>query len=519
MAVRASEASNSTKLLITGGNHTFQFNETSSTAGHAAFQRLFNHICDRAFHNSDECDEVKCHPGTRTAILQVLFDFANDSEHPFITWLNGPAGAGKTAIARSLAERCEEAGILAASFFFWRSDLERSDEKRLIPTLAYQLCLSIPLLRPFVEQSITNDPAIFSKTLTRQLSALILVPLQQIQASHSTFVPQCLPRLIIIDGLDECGGQNTDRAHRQGRALEILRQLASRQDIFSFRILVVSRTEAYIRRRFKEPSLQFLTRPLVINYSFGPEDDILVFVTHEFLWIVNHHPFGPYLPAGWPGNKVIRSIIDKSSGQFIYAATVMKFIRSELHRPDTRLALVQGAVEHKGVGPIMPFAPIDTLYRQIFCSAIDVSVALIVLTHHFTHRLAGFRRDSLDFSIVKKREPQPLDEIFGDPRVLVRHFGINPFVPLESIEKSLKLDPGVIPHTLSHFESLFTVSPSFTFEGKGYIEFHHASLTDFLFDKTRSQEWFIDLSVHSPTFAMADLAEFEDMGTGAASLF
>ena len=36
-------------------------------------------------------------------------------------WLYGPAGAGKSSIAQSISELCDEAGILDASFFFSRS--------------------------------------------------------------------------------------------------------------------------------------------------------------------------------------------------------------------------------------------------------------------------------------------------------------------------------------------------------------------------------------------------------------
>ncbi|KAF9053280.1 hypothetical protein BJ165DRAFT_1523987 [Panaeolus papilionaceus] len=516
MAVQASGTGSGTKLLITGGSHTFQFsNETPTSVGtsgySAALERLLNHICEQAFHNSDECDEIKCHPGTRTAILKTLFDFANDTEHPFITWLNGPAGAGKTAIAHSLAEQCEEAGILAACFFFWRTDPGRSDEKRLISTLAYQLCLTIPPLRPFIEQKIADDPAIFSKTLKRQLYALILAPLQQMRESHPTFVVQTSARLIIIDGLDECGGLNADRIDRQGRVLEILRQLASHQEVFPFRVLIISRTEAHIRRRFDEPSLQSLTRPLILDYSFTPEQDILVYVTHEFLWIVGHHPYGRFLPSGWPGNQIIRSIVDKSSGQFFYAVTVMKFIRSELHQPDTRLSLmlVPGNNTDNSAS-VSHFAPIDNLYRQIFCCAIDPSAVLKLLAFHLVHSIPFRWHITLQVSIA-------LPTLLAFARGVGVKYYNPPDLTMESFEKFLKLDPGVITHSASHFESLFRVSSAFTIASKQpyerFVNFHHASFTDFLLDKARSQEWFIDLNEHSIAFAMAHLAELENTET------
>ncbi|KAF9053284.1 hypothetical protein BJ165DRAFT_1523991 [Panaeolus papilionaceus] len=513
MAGQVSGGGASTKLLITGGSHTFQLlNDTPASAGHpGAFERLFNHICERAFHNSDKFDEIKCHPGTRTSILKVLSDFANDTEYPFVTWLNGPAGAGKTAVGRSLAELCEEAGILAACFFFWRSDLERSDEKRLIATLAYQLCLSIPRLRPFVERKVADDPAIFSKPLKLQLWTLILAPLRQMRESHSTFAVQTSARLIIIDGLDECGGQSSDRINRQERALDALGQLASNQNIFPFRILIISRTEAHLRRRFEGPRLQNLTRPLPLDYSFTPDKDILVYVTHEFLWIVNHHPYGRYLPSGWPGNHIINAIVIKSSGQFIYAATVMRFIRSELHRPDKRLLLIQDLTEHQVIrGEVSHFVPVD-----------NPSVALKLLAFHFAHRHPMHL--SLVSSAMHYEQIPTLPSLshssYRDPTVMWPWYPPPEqrppeFLPLTSIEKYLKLDSGAIIHSLSHFESLFTVLPEFSIEG-GFIQVHHASFVDFLFDKARSQEWHLDSNCESGTSVTGLLSEIEDTTAGA----
>jgi len=54
-----------------------------------------------------------------------------------ILWLYGAAGAGKSAIAHSLAEICEKDGFLLATFFFWKTVAERSTIDRFIATIAY----------------------------------------------------------------------------------------------------------------------------------------------------------------------------------------------------------------------------------------------------------------------------------------------------------------------------------------------------------------------------------------------
>ena len=61
----------------------------------------------------------------------------------FIMWLYGAAGAGKSAIAQTIAELCEEQKLLLESFFFFRADSLWSNSKRLIATNAYQVAVVI----------------------------------------------------------------------------------------------------------------------------------------------------------------------------------------------------------------------------------------------------------------------------------------------------------------------------------------------------------------------------------------
>ena len=76
------------------------------------------------------------------------------SKRYYFMWLYGPAGVGKSAIAQTIAEQCHELKLLAASFFFSRTTAGRNDHSRLIATLIYQLCLSIPEIRTYVEDAI-----------------------------------------------------------------------------------------------------------------------------------------------------------------------------------------------------------------------------------------------------------------------------------------------------------------------------------------------------------------------------
>ena len=75
----------------------------------------------------------------------------------FLMWLYGPAGAGKSAIAQTIAEMCHRLGILVATFFWSRSAADRNDETRLVASLAYQLVVTIPLVcRPLLCMACTS---------------------------------------------------------------------------------------------------------------------------------------------------------------------------------------------------------------------------------------------------------------------------------------------------------------------------------------------------------------------------
>ncbi|KAF8347570.1 hypothetical protein F5887DRAFT_35858 [Amanita rubescens] len=84
-----------------------------------AFDGLKSHISEAAMYDSlARYPPPKCHPKTRKKVLKIISDWIDDSyPRQRIMWLNGPAGAGKSAIAQTVAERYKDSR-LAASFFF-----------------------------------------------------------------------------------------------------------------------------------------------------------------------------------------------------------------------------------------------------------------------------------------------------------------------------------------------------------------------------------------------------------------
>ncbi|KAF8159159.1 hypothetical protein B0H34DRAFT_796458 [Crassisporium funariophilum] len=150
-------------VFVGGGTLT----QTNHYHGHRGSALLRGAIAEGAFHDSRErFDPPKCHPGTREAVLKTIMAWITDEQQEaFILWLFGPAGAGKSAVAQTIAEMCQEAGLLLASFFFSRTIPTRNNDKRLIATIAYQIALAIPTTRPLIEAAIERDPVILSRSL------------------------------------------------------------------------------------------------------------------------------------------------------------------------------------------------------------------------------------------------------------------------------------------------------------------------------------------------------------------
>ncbi|PPR04156.1 hypothetical protein CVT24_010716, partial [Panaeolus cyanescens] len=184
------------------------------------------------------------------------------------------------------------------------------------------------------------------------------------------------------------------------------------------------------------------------------------------------------LPPNWPGAEIIDAIVEKSSGQFIFTATVMKYIGSGLHLPDARLKMVMGDSSNQNDSN-HPFAGIDTLYKHIISTSAARDVALHLIAFDRVHSAYG--------------------EI----------------ISVDWLEDGLRLERGVVYHSLEYFQSLLAILDPPT----QLIKFYHASFTDFLCDKDRAGEWYIDIGQEAENFVIIDLEAFIDSNSWEESRF
>jgi hypothetical protein len=428
-----------------------------------------NQIAPGAFHNSRErlkCDPPKCHPQTRVAVIQAIIDWIEDGQKTsFIKWLNGPAGAGKSAIAQEIAELCYKSGYLLASFFWSRSAAGRNNEDRLIASLAYQLLTAIPQLRRPIEEVVETDRYIFDRDLATQMESLIIQPWKKLfENNQQGPVNSKTPKVIILDGLDECGTEEAQQS--------ILKVIADSLQKFPIPLcfLIASRPEKAIRHSFNDQPLLEITSSLVLDEKYHPDDDIRLFLVESFEDVKRTHELRLLLPRDWPTHNDIDYLVRKSSGQFIYAATVVKFVRSSRGRPKEQLDIILGIT---AAGSATPFAELDALYSQIFS---------LVLTDHLPRAL----------------------EILGFA-LLVKNSHSNDDLTVRQIETFLSYAHGDLQLNLIDLHSVLHV-PAIKAEDDDNddydnedddddgLRFFHASLGDFLFDPSRSKDFHIDQS-------------------------
>ncbi|KDR74733.1 hypothetical protein GALMADRAFT_27518, partial [Galerina marginata CBS 339.88] len=278
-----------------------------------------------AFHDSNDiCDPPKCHPNTRVAVLNKIMDWIHgvdpETRDALMTWLYGPAGSGKSAIARSIAELCAKEGILVASYFFSRFDSTRNHGRSIIGTIAYQVSLCFPDARDHIIGATEHDPFIFARSLDSQIFSLIIEPLQD-RVDSGYFNTTAPARVVIIDGLDECEDRNS-----QVKILDAISKSLQHNHL-PFIFLIASRPEPDIRSAFGFGYLSQVSTRNPLDDVYLPSEDILLFLRDKFAEIKISHPFKAQIPPTWPSEDALRTLVNKSSGQFIYASTVVRFVK------------------------------------------------------------------------------------------------------------------------------------------------------------------------------------------------
>ncbi|KAJ7875853.1 hypothetical protein B0H13DRAFT_2668785 [Mycena leptocephala] len=300
----------------------------------------------------DTADGRECMAGTRVSVLAQLLAWATDPDGPSVYWLNGMAGAGKSAIARSFARLLDSDlyKLLGASFFCSRASETRSRVNRIIPTIAYQLACRSKTYEIAVVDVLKNnrDRSLVLCRLQEQFTKLI-IPSSAAEGTYPTLV-------VIIDALDECSDNEATR--------DFLKTLL-RSNHSGIKFFLTSRPEIHIQEE------------LVHQYSFRLHDieadivtsDVRRYVDNE-LSTISRRIEAP----GWPSLAEIASLTRLAGPSFIFAFTVVNYLsQSGLVMEDRRIRLHDVLVPPPGITPGDPDTSrtgvIDRLYTEIFATA------------------------------------------------------------------------------------------------------------------------------------------------------
>lgn len=339
---------------------------------------------------------------------------------------------------QSIAERCASERIALASFFFFRSDSTRNTVASLIATIVYQLVQNIPQAQEEIFAIIESNPLIFDQSLESQLKQLVIEPLLRFKEHfHGLFV-------ILVDGLDECTGPS--------HQLELIKLLGSvSHSVIPVIFLIASRRELQIEAAFvhKQVSDLVLTLPLDKSDVEQTSDDIRRFLNDKFDEIKANHLRRTLLPANWPPVSEVEDIVVKSSGQFIYASVVISYVSSPRTNPAHRLEVVRGIRLQDALSQ-NPFAHLDALYQYIFSQVEALDRVL----------------DILAFLLLSN------------------------ITSIQTIEAIFMLASGELAICLADLTTVIRCE-SHT-DARAVVKFLHASLPDFLLDKSRSEAYHIN---------------------------
>lgn len=374
------------------------------------------------------------------------------------------AGTGKSTIALTIAHNLNKEKRLGASFFFSRGQNDLSSCKKLITSLAANLADNSPSLKPCICDALRKNSEIATKFLPDQWRALIFEPLKN--------SPQSPTIILVIDALDECEGKGD---------IELILQFLDKGKDFYFyglRVLVTSRHVTPIRSRsgtlgeispdaYEEFSLNALDNELITR-------DISIFIDSG-LYIIQEKR----QDCDEMRDKLIKrnKLIKGANGLFIWADIACRFIAGS---PRGFLDRYLSIILDGKIAKHSPTSHLDQLYTDVLKSSLD---------------------EACDEE-VKEEMKRKFKWILGPIAIL--------FDPLSlaSLAKLLDVPEGEwrVEDVLEPLFAVLDISPS----QHSAAQLHHPSFRDFLFDKKRSEDFWVDKKQAHHTLGMRCLRLMSD---------
>jgi len=381
--------------------------------------------------------------------------------------MHGPAGVGKSAIAISCAEKTAEEGRLGASFFFSRTQ-HVDDPRQFFTTIAHQLVQKVDEYRRVLSSKIQHDQDLHSKGLDVQFRELIIAPFLELTGRNVGI----RERTVFIDGLDECNGDSA-----QSKIIELVtKSVIQHGNKIPLLWAFFSRPESHIHDAFSPYLDSHLVSKVELPVSESDDGDIRYYFRDKL------HPLAS---AGivWPSEDTLDVLVAMVAGLWIYAATLVKFIMnrhaiSPQRQLNDVLAFHEQQIRPNTKSNVM--GELDAFYRMIM-----------------------------------DRIP-PENHLPIVQQLLLIHHTL-PWAPLHTLANILDFTLEELKHVLSKLHSVLTFIPEDRrfwrerFPGSALISFYHASFMEFLLDKRRSGDYWLEDQRHYTAFATKLLCLFRNL--------
>jgi len=289
-------------------------------------------------------------PETRVKLLGDVLALLRSHTLPHIVWIAGMAGTGKTSIAITLCSMIwnDQTVYLGGTFFCSRSagSVERTDVKRIIPTLATLLARQFPAFASSLAKKLSKTPDVAHWSVRNQFDRLIVQSVNEL--AEDTYTGQIV---FVIDALDECNNPSL--------LVELIDSIADFKSKLPVKFLLTSRPEMHIRTTpISDPVLSSILRLHTVN---------LEQVTADIRLYIGTKLSQASKTTTWYSIHDVEALVTLSGGLFIFASTALKYV---LNRGDDagrreRLRRAVAAFAHSTIAT----NPLDRMYELVITEA------------------------------------------------------------------------------------------------------------------------------------------------------
>jgi hypothetical protein len=384
---------------------------------------------------------------------------AENRQH-LLVWLEGPVGAGKSAVAQTFAEFCREHRRLGAAFFF--STLNgRNRHNGLIPTIAYQLAVQHTGYKRCIARILADDPAIFGKTLPEQFRKFITEPFDLLTTQGLISTQNQLA--VIIDGLDEC-----DNEEAQRELIELIGKYvnSARPSRCPLLWLICSRPEWHLKATFAraEALIQYTHQKITCDAEQDVADVYCILKDGlQKIRIKTSNSLAPRSTGQiqqWPQETKLRQLSRAIGGLPVLADAVIRFVDNGGNPASQLDACILFLQDVKSTS-VNPLERLDMFYRHI-------------MIRIPAHTLPSTKR-IISFCLILSKEV--LQEKISTAFSIAHFLGLEEddfYGPLRFLHSVLKIPSSETAHERP-------------------IQFFHKSFGEYLQDKSRSGDFALDM--------------------------